>query len=341
MNKTNSDLRKLVRETLSVSYDPPVEGFTKLMQEFDVPHQHRKKISQTIKSVFKKNGGPLDAAYEVENLLKIDSLPMDFYTQAVDCVRKDTSDPLSEGIFGNILGFIGGILKDAFSVEADTSKIRKPGKKLEPKKNLEDQIFALSVALQTTGAAIELLDQDLDSTMIAIDKLADNTDNEDFKSEAEQALRSAAEAYGYFRSYLVDGDLEKWSPPIAKVGKGLPDAPDDISKAYEALTSALAKIDGFNVPGEASKILKQDGAQEAAKKTDSISFIEDSMNGVKKISSVSEKAKKVEASIADLIKLMSSKDDQKAPVSSDIVGEKAVLRKYVNSLLKEIERQNE
>ena len=337
MKVTDRELRKIIREELSSSYVAPVEGFAKLMQEFDVPQRHRKKVSQTIKSVFANNGGPLDAAYEVENLLKIDNLPTDFYTQAADCVKKDSGSQLKEGIFGDILGFIGSVLKDAFSVEADTSKIRKPNKKLEPKKNLEDQVFALSIALQTTAAAVVGLDQDLDDALKTMGDL-DPSDTEDFKEDAERALRDAGRGYGYFRSYLADGDLDKWSPPIAKVGKSLPESPDDITKAYEDLTSALGKLDNMNIPGEASKILKQEGAEEAAKKTDSVSLLEDSMAGVKKISSVLVKAKKVGQEIQALVKLMSSKGDEKAPAASSLVGENSVLRNYISSLIIETER---
>lgn len=337
MKVTDKELRKIIREELSSSYVTPVAGLTALMQEFDVPVHSRKKISQTVQTVFKSDGGPLDASYEVERLLKIDNLPMDFYTQAVDCVRKDSTGQLKEGIFGDLLGFIGGVLKDAFSVEADTSKIRKPNKKLEPKKNLEDQVFALSIALQTTAAAIVHLDEDLDDVLKTIGDL-DASDTEYFKEDAERALRDAGEGYGYFRSYLVNTDLDKWSPPIAKVGKSLPESPDNITKAYEDLTAALGKLDNMNIPSEASKILKQEGAEEAAKKTDSVSLLEDSMGGVKKISSVLAKAKKVEQEIQGLIGLMSSKGDEKTPVASGMVGEHSVLRNYISSLIIETER---
>ena len=99
MKVTDKELRKIIREELSSSYVTPVSGLTGLMQEFDVPFHSRKKISQTVQSVFRNDGGPLDASYEVEKSLRLDNLPEDFYVQAFDLVKKESQNPhqLDEG----------------------------------------------------------------------------------------------------------------------------------------------------------------------------------------------------------------------------------------------------
>ena len=91
MNITKSNLRRLIREEISSTYANPVEGLTGLMQEFDIPKHARKKLSNTLQTVCKNSGGPLDASYEAEKIRGLDQIDPDFYSRAVDLIRKEKS----------------------------------------------------------------------------------------------------------------------------------------------------------------------------------------------------------------------------------------------------------
>jgi len=90
MNITKSELRRLIREEISSTYVAPVEGLTGLMQEFDIPNHARKKVSNTLQTVCKSSGGPLDASYEVERSAGLGNIPEEFYSQAFDLIQKDS-----------------------------------------------------------------------------------------------------------------------------------------------------------------------------------------------------------------------------------------------------------
>ena len=119
MNITKKELRKLIRETISDSYDTPVNGLTGLMQEYDVPLNSRKKLSKTLLAVANESGGPLDAAYEVSQTLKIKDLSEEFYTQAFSLIRDEnilTSESKTVRISRRQIGLI---LKESLN---DTGK---------------------------------------------------------------------------------------------------------------------------------------------------------------------------------------------------------------------------
>lgn len=334
MKVTDKELRRIIREELSSSYVAPVSGLAGLMQEFDVPVQSRKKISQTVQSVFRNDGGPLDASYEVEKSLRLDNLPEDFYVQAFDLVKKESQNPhqLDEGFF-DVLKSIGAGLAKAFSVAVDFSKARKPKKDLDPKGNLEDQIWALSTTLQLTGYAIESMEQLLDFALKDGEKL-DPGNPENYKRDMQRILSNAAKAYGSFREWLTGGALKQYSKKIASVGEKLPDKPSDIFEAFGDLKKAVEKLDSFNIDGEAKKILKQKGAEKAAKKTNSIPYLEQGMKDVKRIPAALEKIRKLEEILKKIKELGDAEGE--APTASSLVGE-AVLRNYVKSIITETE----
>jgi hypothetical protein len=89
MKITSTNLRKVIRVSLSDSYSSPVEGFASLMQEFDIPTHSRKKLSKTLQTVYTNNGGPVDALFEVEKTLNISNLPEDFFNQADALMKKE------------------------------------------------------------------------------------------------------------------------------------------------------------------------------------------------------------------------------------------------------------
>jgi len=179
MRVTKSELRRIIREQLSDAQSTPVNGLTGLMQEFDVPLHSRKKVALALLKVYRDNGGPLDASYEVEKSMNLNSLPEEFYTQAVDLVKKESQkrQQLDEGFLDILKSLLGDFLKDSQGAfndakvksnvklaplpKPESGKATEADKTFDPVEDPTDQLIALRGIIETINEAIKYGMEDL------------------------------------------------------------------------------------------------------------------------------------------------------------------------------------
>ena len=69
-----------------------IEGFTSLMQEYDIPHEKQRQIRGTLFKSYNQGLGPMDAQITVEDSLGIHNIPGEFFKEAHGLFKKSINE---------------------------------------------------------------------------------------------------------------------------------------------------------------------------------------------------------------------------------------------------------
>lgn len=69
-----------------------IEGFTSLMQEYDIPHEKQRQLRGTLFQSYEQGLGPIDAQITVEDSLGMHDIPGEFFKEAHGLLRKSMNE---------------------------------------------------------------------------------------------------------------------------------------------------------------------------------------------------------------------------------------------------------
>lgn len=237
MKVTKRELRRIIREQLSDSQSTPVNGLTGLMQEFDVPMHSRKKVALALLKVYRDSGGPLDASYEVEKSMNLNGLPEEFYTQAIDLVKKEKSVTLEAKRVQITRRQIRLLVKEAIADPGNTTLTEAELNEIAP------IIAGLGRAVASIGPVLARGAASVGRSVSKTPKIANTVSN---------LVKKASSKMPNISKYLDVIDLDLDDPDLTKLSDMIANPPDiikgEMDKILKNAASEMKKAEKCDCP---------------------------------------------------------------------------------------------
>ena len=130
-----------------------------------------------------------------------------------------------------------------FKVAYEPAEPGKSEKKLSPKTDAYDQVYALGRVLWHIDTAISLGNQSMTFAVEKLKTLEFPVEKEDdaFSETLQQATENASEALGYFKGYLSKAESSKVSDVGANIDPG-----ESLTETLQNFAAAVSDIEGLN-----------------------------------------------------------------------------------------------